>query len=530
MRYSLLALLLILIALPCSIRGEEEEPYGFPPFTGWDDVEDITDKVIAWDVPFAKVEKYSLLDPNIPDLPDPHPMCFAPPEYDSYEGRTRKYPKQCGYEKSGASMETVSGLLSGSSYFDYDLFYSISSFRKHIAFKRKIAPNEEYIEPQYETRAAQIAIDKFTEENGRMMSCCISPRVFHFIKEKPTNTWGVKIVDTFYIVKSTKEGVLSVTEEESLKGFEFMGRFSWEPEYNRTGLTILYKDNCLYTISIDGLSKPIPFKPDLRFDTNIWHPLSFFSWENYNMPTPIRAYPIVPFCEKNYGYPKGAEMPPISYDPEAGRHNTFERDCWFEKQKIRPDYYNSNIILFNLSTGKSNLTLDGVHTLIQVDSNYVVMKNIAMSGKWHLTGIRDNKVVFNLPLSSISAKDLRHIYCYDGRYLVAVYPCLTVMVDFVEMQMVRFHHLNAIEEEGMHKYMKMMYFEHIFVSRPFDNDGIKCRRVWSISRNTCMTKLSFIIPDPYINGRQRMPPIWYDKGHYLLYSGEKYLMLRGGKI
>lgn len=162
MRYSLLALLLILIALPCSIRGEEEEPYGFPPFTSWDDVEDITDKVIAWDVPFAKVEKYSLLDPNIPDLPDPHPMCFAPPEYDSYEGGTRKYPKQCGYEKSGASMETVSGLWPRSYYFDYEMYYSNHRFRRNISYVNKIA-TEEYIFPQYETKAAQMAIDKFTE-------------------------------------------------------------------------------------------------------------------------------------------------------------------------------------------------------------------------------------------------------------------------------------------------------------------------------------------------------------------------------
>ena len=57
--------------------------------------------------PFAEVVEYSLTDPNIPELANPHPMCIAPTEYDSYDGGKRTFPKQCGYDEGHLLMDML---------------------------------------------------------------------------------------------------------------------------------------------------------------------------------------------------------------------------------------------------------------------------------------------------------------------------------------------------------------------------------------------------------------------------------------
>ncbi|MFA4985832.1 MAG: hypothetical protein WC712_04545 [Candidatus Brocadiia bacterium] len=509
-----LAMLLVLASLLLAVltASAEDKPL-FPPLASLADSEDITDKVLAWDVPAGKIEEYSLFD-EVPPLPEPDPSCKAPLEFDSFAGG-RKIPMQIVTGKVAPSLgrDDFLGKRCRIKDFSSHFFFDCPWFWRLLPKGPKVNKNDAE-DPVFGTIGVMLAFEAFCNKMGECQVACLAPG--HFLvascaKPKPIGIFKAKeVLD----VRISDKGEITSNPLDAFKDCEVLLSFYWGATSPHRGAMVFLEDGeRLVTLREDGTTKRVPFTFKSAYGVNCWNAEPRLRGRKTGCTS--AQFPILEVIDRNFGYPRDS-VPP---EPEqiGERTSNAKKEQWAEEAYIRPSELKSRVVLIDLLTGATILDSEGIFDLWVLDGDTYMCPRVASKGKYSFAVLDRSGVRNLLPYEALVPARTYQSWSYTDRISCWSDYCV-VTVDFIRKKLIRFIFSHRHDTAAF----QSLATAGLNVSVPFESDGKQVRQVWKYREGKDSPEYSFLIEDVFRPESGPCAVVTLTEDVLLVYTGEKY--------
>ncbi|MFA4986077.1 MAG: hypothetical protein WC712_05790 [Candidatus Brocadiia bacterium] len=506
------ALFLSSLLLCAVLTASAEDKPVFPPLHSWTEIEDMTDKVIEWNVPVGKIETYLLLDP-IPPLPEPGPVCKAPPELDSFADGTG-IPVQLGIGKEPPKpgIDYLIGTRKTAENLSWEMVSKRVCAVKDRPKCRSASPAQG--DAVFLTPEARKAFESRRREFWRVGGndvICVGPGHFYVVLMQNDNHYGIRKTRSVYDLLLSADGAIKTKEISGLTDCDFIEAFQWREGCDKGGAAVFLDDKGgLRILNADGTvtGQPFCFKPTMG--TDVWNPPRDF-WGG----TDAIAFPTLAVFERNYGIPRSSIVP-LMIDPEGGFTRPEYRK-WEIEAPLRPDVPRSRVVLQDLATGEVFLDHEGIFDLWPTGPSAFMYPMVASKGEWNFAVIGRKGFVRLIPYSCVFPEGE---YYAESReeYVLSVSPgCISAVLRLAGLHrrilLNRKHDLATFRSIGE---------DSLGVSEAFEYQGKRVRQVWKYNIRKGVFEFTFTVQDVFQPDAGQCALGLYDGYTVVLHTGQKY--------